>query len=176
MRKIRKAFLIGTERTVEQDIEFVVDQMLEVTLRAITDDINNSFTAEASLNWLASTFSRMAGYEDPAIKIYREDRLRIILKSLELDSLIDETLRHIWNSPLMNKALTAVMAVRVLNFILRLAAYMHTDGQRKVLLRHAQIIDRQVDLQSDINENDKEEINKYYLLVRQSLSPGQRPR
>ncbi|MBE9106625.1 DUF2254 domain-containing protein, partial [Nostoc cf. edaphicum LEGE 07299] len=44
-KQINDAFILGKERTEQQDIEFPIDQLVEIALRAISPGINDPFTA-----------------------------------------------------------------------------------------------------------------------------------
>lgn len=69
VKGISKAFILGTEKTFELDVEFITEQMLEMTLRALTEDINNPFNAETALDWLFVAFVRLAEETRPDIYI-----------------------------------------------------------------------------------------------------------
>lgn len=52
--RIRSAFALGGSRTPEQDLEFSIDELVEITLRALSPGINDPFTAVNALHWLGA--------------------------------------------------------------------------------------------------------------------------
>jgi uncharacterized membrane protein len=67
---------VGTQRTAEQDVEFAVDQLVEVAVRAMSPAINDPFTAIACLDWLRAGLCRAARGRTP--HPYRAVMLRML--------------------------------------------------------------------------------------------------
>ena len=59
--KIRTAFSIGPSRTPEQDPQFLVDELVEIALRALSPGINDPFTAITALHWLGAATAELGG-------------------------------------------------------------------------------------------------------------------
>ncbi len=57
---IQEALTIGDERTTLQDLEFSIQQLVEITLRAISSGINDPHTAIACINELGRTIGHIA--------------------------------------------------------------------------------------------------------------------
>lgn len=55
------AFAIGSERTRAQDIDYLLDELVEIALRALSPGINDPFTAVSSLHWMGSALASLAG-------------------------------------------------------------------------------------------------------------------
>ncbi|MAC10723.1 MAG: hypothetical protein CMN74_00525 [Sphingorhabdus sp.] len=51
---LRGAFAVGTSRTQSQDIEFAIDELVEIGLRALSPGINDPFTAITCMHWLSA--------------------------------------------------------------------------------------------------------------------------
>lgn len=51
---VRSVFALGGSRTPEQDLEFSIDELVEITLRALSPGINDPFTALNALHWLGA--------------------------------------------------------------------------------------------------------------------------
>lgn len=58
--QIRKSFTIGPVRTPEQDPQFLIDELVEIALRALSPGINDPFTAINALHWLGAATSEIA--------------------------------------------------------------------------------------------------------------------
>ncbi|HZC01043.1 MAG TPA: DUF2254 family protein, partial [Gammaproteobacteria bacterium] len=54
------AFILGKECTLIQDIEFAVDQLVEVAVRALSPGTNDPFTAMRCIDRLAEALCQLA--------------------------------------------------------------------------------------------------------------------
>jgi len=54
MKELHECFTQGFSRTPEQDPEFLIDELVEIGLRALSPGINDPFTAVTSLHWLGA--------------------------------------------------------------------------------------------------------------------------
>lgn len=57
---IRGCFALGTRRTPNQDLNFLIDELVEIALRALSPGINDPFTAIMSLHWLGAATAQLA--------------------------------------------------------------------------------------------------------------------
>ncbi|WP_420605890.1 DUF2254 domain-containing protein [Novosphingopyxis sp.] len=57
---LRSAFAVGTSRTQSQDIEFAIDELVEIGLRALSPGINDPFTAITCMHWLSAVLTSLA--------------------------------------------------------------------------------------------------------------------
>ena len=51
---VRETFAIGSSRTPEMDLEFSIDELVEIALRALSPGINDPFTAITATHWLGA--------------------------------------------------------------------------------------------------------------------------
>ncbi|AOL24536.1 putative membrane protein [Erythrobacter litoralis] len=58
--RAREAFTFGSVRTPEQDPQFLIDELVEIGLRALSPGINDPFTAITALHWLGAATSEIA--------------------------------------------------------------------------------------------------------------------
>ncbi|WP_431470913.1 DUF2254 domain-containing protein [Sphingosinithalassobacter sp. LHW66-3] len=59
-QQLRRAFALGESRTSSQDIEFSIDELVEIALRALSPGINDPFTAITCLHWLSAVTAQLA--------------------------------------------------------------------------------------------------------------------
>ncbi|WAT19208.1 DUF2254 domain-containing protein [Aurantiacibacter sp. MUD11] len=59
MDKLRMCFTQGFARTPEQDPQFLIDELVEIGLRALSPGINDPFTAVTSLHWLGAATAEL---------------------------------------------------------------------------------------------------------------------
>lgn len=70
--KVRACFTLGATRTPEQDPQFLIDELVEIGLRALSPGINDPFTAITALHWLGAATSEV-GRRDLRKNICGED-------------------------------------------------------------------------------------------------------
>ncbi|WP_129791188.1 DUF2254 domain-containing protein [Sphingosinicella sp. CPCC 101087] len=71
-------FSLGNSRTPAQDLEFLVDELVEIGLRALSPGINDPFTAITCLHWLAAAMAKLADRSlraGPEQETYRRGRV-----------------------------------------------------------------------------------------------------
>ena len=56
-RRLRECITQGFARTAEQDPQFLIDELVEIGLRALSPGINDPFTAVTSLHWLGGAIA-----------------------------------------------------------------------------------------------------------------------
>lgn len=56
---VRECFTLGPNRTPEQDPQFLIDELVEIGLRALSPGINDPFTAITVLHWLGAATSEI---------------------------------------------------------------------------------------------------------------------
>ncbi len=84
--KINAAFVFGNQRTGTQDVEFSVQQLVEIALRALSPGINDPFTAIACVDRLGSALCRLARRDMPSAHRFDEQgRLRLVAFGPERD-------------------------------------------------------------------------------------------
>lgn len=59
--RILLAYATGTSRTSAQDIEFSVDELVEIALRALSPGINDPFTAITCIHWMTAALASLGG-------------------------------------------------------------------------------------------------------------------
>lgn len=92
-RRLQDVFVLGIERTAQQDVAFVFDQLVEVGIRALSPGITDSFTAIRCIDHIVDNLSRVA--RTPIPSPYRfDDRgdLRVITEPLNFAVLVDQVL------------------------------------------------------------------------------------
>jgi uncharacterized membrane protein len=88
--ELRGAFDIGPTRTLQQDIEFGVLQIVDIALRAISPAVNDPSTAISCVDQLSRILIRFAAREEPAALRYDPPgALRVSMLWPDLDRLVD---------------------------------------------------------------------------------------
>ena len=89
---------LGPTRTLQQDIEFGVVQIVDIALRAISPAVNDPTTAISSIDQLSSIMIRWTSRAPPRSYYYDPPHvLRVIVPWIDFDGLLDlafEQIRH----------------------------------------------------------------------------------
>ena len=164
-KQINNAFILGKERTDQQDVEFCINQLVEVALRAISPGINDPFTAIRCIDQLSAAFCRLAERDFPSP--YRYDdagNLRIIAESVTFTTLTDNTFNPIRQYGRSDVGVT----IRLLEAIALIANRTRNQKDCNALLRHAQMIKRSSH-QVISEECDRQDIEERYLAAVKAL-------
>ncbi len=57
---LHQCFSLGENRTSTQDLEFLIDELVEIGVRALSPGINDPFTAITSMHWLGAALASLA--------------------------------------------------------------------------------------------------------------------
>lgn len=165
VKKINDAFILGKERTEQQDVEFPINQLVEIALRALSPGINDPFTAIRCIDRLAAGFCHLVQSDFPVPYRYdKSNKLRIIAKPILFDELADSAFNQIRQYGKSDAAVTS----RLLEAIARISSYTDNPKYQKVLRHHADMI-----LEDSSNglsqEQDCKDVQKRYQAVIKSL-------
>ena len=134
-----RAHVVGPYRTLSQDVSFGIDQLVEIGIRALSAAVNDTFTALTCIDWLGENLCKIVAQWHPA-RVHRDGRgfIRVIAAEPSYDRLVQRSFEKIRQSSL---GMPAVM-IRMLEALARIMAETTTEGQRRVLLEQASMIDR----------------------------------
>lgn len=87
--RLRSAFAMGSRRTPLQDLRFLIDELVEIAARALSPGVNDPFTANSCLDWLAAAFANLARRELPS-RLRADDKgdLRVIASPQSYELLV----------------------------------------------------------------------------------------
>lgn len=132
---IGAAFILGRERSAQQDVRFVVNQLVEVAVRALSPGINDPFTALTCLDRLGAMLYRVARRPFPDGRRYADDgQLRIIAEPIRFAELVEAAFDQIRTYGSNN----LVVMSQLLDTVARVGAAADAE-QRAPLLRQAQL-------------------------------------
>lgn len=85
-RRLESTIAVGDRRTPVQDTRFLVDELVEVGVRALSPGVNDPFTAVTCLDWLGAALCEVAARELPsAVRADTEGRARVIADPLTFE-------------------------------------------------------------------------------------------
>ncbi len=164
-----RAHIVGPYRTLSQDVSFGIDQLVEIALRALSAAVNDTFTALTCIDWLGENLCKIVAQWHPA-RVHRDagGYIRVIAAEPSYDRLVQRSFEKLRQSSL---GAPAVM-IRLLEALARIMAETTTEGQRRVLLEQAAMINRACE-RSVSEASDRADIQRRYeaiLTVESSLT------
>jgi uncharacterized membrane protein len=133
---IDRGIRIGRHRTLTQDSEFGIAQVVEIAIRALSPAVNDTFTGVACVDWLADALLTLA--ERPPLEgnwYDTDSQLRVWMPSVRLERLAKLAFDQIRQA----SATTPAVLIRQLDAIRRLAPRL-PDACCRTLLDQADAI------------------------------------
>jgi len=132
-----RAHIVGSSRTLTQDLGFAVDQLVEVAIRAISPAVNDPFTAINCVDWLGDCLCR-AGRAPLPSGLYRDRDgvARLIDRTITFDGLVRKASDKIRQSA---RGMPAVL-IRQLENLAKVAVELGDDRERGVLGHEGEMI------------------------------------
>jgi uncharacterized membrane protein len=169
VERVNTAFVLGSQRTPSQDVEFSVDQLVEIAARALSPGVNDPFTAITCIDRLGSALCRLAQREIPSAHRFDDDgRLRVVAPPVPYsriaDAALDQLRRH--GRP------SAAIAIRLLDTIGVVAGAARRPDDRAALRRHAELIVRGA-REAVPEEEDRQAVERRYFAVSRTLNDAE---
>jgi uncharacterized membrane protein len=164
--RVNSAFALGNQQTPGQDIEFVVNQLVEIAIRALSPGVNDPFTAMTCVDQLGSALCRLAQRDMPSPYRYdNQDQLRVIAPVFTFTDVTDTAFNQIRQYGRSSTAVT----IRLLETIAEVAGCVHRPEDRAALLRHAKMIARGA-RDGLLEDEDRQEVEERFQSAYQLLS------
>jgi len=94
--ELRRTFDLGPSRTLQQDFEFGVLQLVDIALKAISPAVNDPSTAISCVDQLSRILIRFAGKQAPSSVFYDPPGVvRVILPGIAFERLLDSAFEQI---------------------------------------------------------------------------------
>jgi uncharacterized membrane protein len=133
---IDRYVVIGRHRTLTQDSEFGIAQIVEIAIRALSPAVNDTFTGVACVDWLADALLVLA--ENPPLQGNWYDtagELRVWLPAVRIERLVKLAFDQIRQA----SATTPAVLIRQLDVIRRLAPRL-SESARGALAEQADAV------------------------------------
>jgi hypothetical protein len=137
MADIGKSFLLGRQRTLIQDAEFAVEQLVEVAVRALSPGVNDPFTAINCIDWLGAALSFLANRRLSSPLHHGGDgRLCVVMAPYTYEGILNAAFNPLRQHTRTNEA----VVIRLMDMINLLAEGDLPPVYRDALARHACLI------------------------------------
>jgi uncharacterized membrane protein len=156
LEKINFQFLIGKTKTVQQDLEFSIHQMVEIAARALSPGINDPFTAIACIDSLTAIMCYLAQAKFPSkYRVDDKKELRVITNTLDFEGVLDAAFNQIRQFSAGN---TAVI-IRLMEALLITHEFAKKKSRKKAVIKHVKMT-LHVGKESIKEENDIKDLVK----------------
>jgi uncharacterized membrane protein len=133
---LNRCFVLGTQRSINEDVESAVDQLVEIALRALSPGINDPDTAVACIDQLADGLRLVGERTIPPALLRYEDEVRLVTYPLTYSRLVDAAFSRI-----RQYGRTSVPVVlRLLEAIAALTPRVQYDAHRTALMQQARML------------------------------------
>ena len=151
------AYLLGRNRTLYQDPEYGIYNLVTIAVRALSHAINDPVTPVMCLNRIGSSLGMLAERVNPSPYFCDKDnQLRIVCNPVSFERLVGVAFNMIREYGRGN----AEVLMKMLETIKRVTLHAKSNDQRKVLLKHATLIERdsRIGLASEYDQQRVREI------------------
>jgi uncharacterized membrane protein len=153
-KQLSRAVQTGNQRTPTQDIEYAINQLVEVAVRAMSPAINDPFTAMTCLDYLADGLAMYVQYDDISPNFFDSDgKLRLIFEPPTIATLLGAAFDMLRHASCDN----ATVLLYMLDAIGTIGQAAKSAEVRQDLLRHVQLVQNESST-GHLIESDKERI------------------
>ncbi len=151
---VNGVYTLSPYRSVYQDAEFGIRQMVDIALKALSPGVNDSTTAVTSVDHIGAVLVRLARRRiEPPHRLDDEGRLRVVALGPSFESLLAAALDEIRQSAAGNASVLA----RLLRTLAEVAACTSDPARRALLLRHGERVVRAAE-EGIPMEEDRQEV------------------
>lgn len=164
-KQINRYFITGRQRSQDQDLELLINELVEIAGRALSPGINDPFTALSCIDHLVLALCDLAQRAFPSPGHSDQDnRIRIIDTPPSFRRILDLAFNQIRQYGRSH----IVVTLHLLEGIKRIIPFTRFAEQRDALLRQAAMIDHS-NQSSQPEEEDRNEVHSKYLEIFQVL-------
>jgi uncharacterized membrane protein len=166
-KQVRQAFVLGKYRSLEQDVEFPIQQLVDMALRALSPSLNDPYTAVNCIDRLGAALCHLNGRHAPSPYQYDEDgALRVILDVPTYAGILDAA----FNQIRQNAQRSLSVSIRLLEALQAIAVTVTRDAQRDTVQLHAEMVYR-TGQEAAHERKDRDDLEARFQAVIQKLRP-----
>lgn len=154
-KRINGDIVIGPQRTSEQDVEFPINQIVEIALRALSPGINDPFTALGCIERLTASLCELAKGNPPSKFRYDDqNNLRIIANPEKFLELLDKA----FNQILHYGRSDFVVVLKLIESVNKISHFLRYDDDIVATMKFVELV-RAQSQPSQMVDVEKEKIN-----------------
>jgi uncharacterized membrane protein len=168
LERVREVFVLGKSRSLQQDAEFGIIQLVEVAVRALSTGINDPFTAMNCVDRISSLLCHLSERTFPVAQRFDDEgRLRIVAETSSYRGFVDSG----FNQIRQNAGRSMAVLIRMLEALENIGAQARNHEQRQALEQHAALA-----LQSGLSHNppqpDRLDLERAHASALRAISAG----
>ena len=137
LHDVGEIFVFGRSRSLQQDAEFGILQLVEVAVRALSTGINAPFTAMNCVDRISSLLCRLSGRTFPGSHRFDDDgHLRIVADTSSFGGFVDSG----FNQIRQNADGSLAVLIRMLEALESIGGQVSSNEQRQILEQHAALV------------------------------------
>ncbi|WP_379920467.1 DUF2254 domain-containing protein [Erythrobacter sp. R86502] len=162
--RARSAFALGGMRTSDQDLRFLIDELVEIGLRALSPGINDPFTAITAIHWLGAATAQLGQcsliHKEPDHSDTDVDAARVIRRHTPFSHYVGRGFGSMRSGVATSPLATSV----ALETIANTASVINDETRRGALMREADLLFAQA--QTAITGPDLDLVEARYRSIR----------
>lgn len=163
---LRGRLTVGATRTGHQDVEFAIEQLGQIVMRALSPSLHDPYTANECLDWLGAAMAQAASQPSPRGQLEDEDgTVRLLIE----DPLTFERLMEKAFAPFSTAMTVPVVALKLASVLERISISATTAERRLAVARLADSLAVYSTLQGD----DADRLRDRLVRLRAQLSMAQ---
>ena len=137
LENIYDQLIIGKTKTSQQDLEFSIQQMVEIAARALSTGVNDPYTAITCIDNITSILCYLAQAKFPSKYRYDDEgHLRIIADTLDFEGILDTAFNQIRQ---FSKNSPAVI-IRMMEALITIHEFTSKENHKEAVIRHAKMV------------------------------------
>jgi uncharacterized membrane protein len=133
---IAAVFMVGRQRTVDQDAAFGIRQLVDVALKSLSQGVNDTTTAVMCIDYLTAIMARLAVRRMESRFRSKNGELRVLSMGPTFETLMSDSFEQIRQ----NGAGNIAVLTRLLRAFETLSNGTKSPFRRKILLKHAEAV------------------------------------
>jgi uncharacterized membrane protein len=164
---VRRHVTLGRHRTLKQDFEFGIAQIVEIGIRALSPAVNDTFTGVACIDWLGDALLVVADVPRFDGLWYDEaGQARVRIRPLLLERLVRMAFDQMRQAASDNPA----VLVRILDTVRRIAPRMPREESQRALTQVADAV-REVGQKEILATIDRDDVEAAWKRAALALAP-----
>lgn len=163
--RLMECFILGRQRTGEQDPEYGIHQLVEVAVRALSPGINDPYTAASCVDWLCSILCSVGEKPMPCSQRFDADgRLRLVRNDLTYAGLLQAAFEQLRQSAHS----TPAVSMRILEALAKIGSHVSTADRRTPIREQADMTYAAAS-EAVVGGRDRQDLEERYQAVAEAL-------
>jgi uncharacterized membrane protein len=165
-KQIRHAFVIGSERSPAQDLEFSIRQLVEIALRALSPGINDPFTAIAVVDRLAAALEDVFSRDiQPRLLFDEQSCLRVVADRSDVEGLVSACFDQLRQAAIRNPG----VLIHLADTLGKIAPLAEGEAASRAILSQLERLHESVG-KTELGDTDRQILSQRIEKARSALS------